>query len=79
MNNADLDTNSPLLQTLQTLPVQQQQEIIDFLESIVNQHHQTQITQTGRIAGLYQGQGWISDDFNEPLTPTIIKTPLIDF
>ncbi|NCR38607.1 MAG: DUF2281 domain-containing protein, partial [Microcystis aeruginosa W13-11] len=26
MNNADLDTNSPLLQTLQTLPVQQQQE-----------------------------------------------------
>ncbi|NCR27718.1 MAG: DUF2281 domain-containing protein [Microcystis aeruginosa LE13-04] len=79
MNNADLDTNSPLLQTLQTLPVQQQQEIIDFLESIVNQHHQTQITQTGRIAGLYQGQGWISDDFNEPLTPTIKKTPLIDF
>ena len=79
MNNADLDTNSPLFQTLQTLPVQQQQEILDFLESIVNQHHQTQITQTGRIAGLYQGQGWISDDFNEPLTPTIIKTPLIDF
>ncbi|NCT52912.1 MAG: DUF2281 domain-containing protein [Microcystis aeruginosa G13-03] len=50
MNNADLDTNSPLLQTLQTLPVQQQQE----------------------IAGLYQGQGWISDDFNEPLTDELL-------
>jgi len=36
MNNAGLDTNSPLLQTLQTLPVQQQQEILDFLESIVS-------------------------------------------
>jgi hypothetical protein len=72
MNNADLDTNSPLLQTLQTLPVQQQQEILDFLESIVNQHHQTQITQTARIAGLYQGQGWISDDFNEPLTDELL-------
>ncbi|NCR55995.1 MAG: DUF2281 domain-containing protein [Microcystis aeruginosa L211-07] len=72
MNNADLDTNSPLLQTLQTLPVQQQQEILDFLESIVNQHHQTPITQTGRIAGLYQGQGWISDDFNEPLTDELL-------
>ncbi|BAG01859.1 DUF2281 domain-containing protein [Microcystis aeruginosa] len=72
MNNAGLDTNSPLLQTLQTLPVQQQQEILDFLESIVNQHHQTQITPTGRIAGLYQGQGWISDDFNEPLTDQLL-------
>ncbi|ARI82152.1 MULTISPECIES: hypothetical protein [Microcystis] len=42
------------------------------MESIVNQHHQTQITQTGRIAVLYQGQGWISDDFNEPLTDELL-------
>ena len=68
LKNAGLDTNSPLLQTLQTVAGQKDLEIVDFLECIVNQHNQNQITQAGRIAGLYQGQGWIIDDFNEPLT-----------
>lgn len=68
MSTANLDTNSPLMQTLQTLPVQQQQEILNFLKSIVNEQPKTPISQTGRISGLYQGQGWISDDFNDPLT-----------
>ncbi|MGB5772658.1 MAG: DUF2281 domain-containing protein [Crocosphaera sp.] len=68
MNPTNLDNNSFLLQTLQRLPLQQQQEILKFLESIVNKHNKTTIPQKGRIAGLYQGQGWISDDFNEPLS-----------
>lgn len=67
MTSNNLENNSSLLQTLKELPLQQQQEILDFLQSIVQQNKTTYTPQKGRIAGLYQGQGWMSDDFNEPL------------
>ena len=67
MTSNNLDNTLPLLQTLQRLPLQQQQEIIDFLQSIVNKNDINPTPKKSRIAGLYQGEGWISEDFNEPL------------
>lgn len=63
-----------VINKLQKLPLEKQQQILDFVNLLIQQHDE-QLTKTEdrpstqeRIAGLHRGQIWISDDFNEPLS-----------
>jgi Protein of unknown function (DUF2281) len=59
-----------LLVQLQTLPPEQIQQVIDFVEFLNKKYVQSQPNQQiqqSRVLGLHAGKGWISDDFNEPL------------
>ena len=52
------------------LPVELLAEVIDFAEFLREKERRKQAEtppQTKRIAGLHQGQVWISDDFNDEL------------
>lgn len=63
-----------VLDKIQKLPLEKQQQILDFVDFVTQQHYE-QFTETDeknfpqeRIAGLHRGQIWISDDFNDPLS-----------
>jgi mRNA-degrading endonuclease RelE of RelBE toxin-antitoxin system len=65
-----VDTTSELIAKLQTLPPEQQQQVLDFVEFLMQKYAQpekTQETPQQRIPDLNRGKIWISDDFNDPL------------
>ncbi|MBN3960597.1 DUF2281 domain-containing protein [Nostoc sp. NMS8] len=62
-----LDSTSKLIAKLQTLAPEQQQEVLDFVEFLVQKYAQPQQPPQKRVLGLNQGKIWISDDFNDPL------------
>ncbi|NES43892.1 DUF2281 domain-containing protein, partial [Moorena sp. SIO2C4] len=51
------------------LPAQQQQMVFEFVEFLALKYVESEPSQSQapRILGLLEGQGWMSDDFNEPL------------
>ncbi len=59
-----------LFETFNKLPAESQAEVIDFAEFLREKKRQSR-TETEpkkeRVAGLHDGQGWISDDFNDEL------------
>jgi Protein of unknown function (DUF2281) len=58
---------------LQALPPEQQRQVQDFVEFLVQKYTQSRSESSqaqpmsGRIAGLFEGMGWMSEDFNDPL------------
>ena len=56
---------------LQTLPAEQIQQVIDFVEFLNQKYVSSQPEQSmlkqPRLLGLHKGMGWISEDFNAPL------------
>lgn len=52
------------LTRLQNLPAEQQQQVIDFVEFLTQKYSNSPQQGTGRVLGLHQGMGWVSDDFN---------------
>ena len=52
------------------LPVELLAEVIDFAEFLREKERRKQLEtkpKKKRVFGMYQGQGWISDDFNDEL------------
>ena len=52
------------------LPAEMQAEVIDFAEFLHQKKRKLEteaLTPNVRVAGLHDGQGWISDDFNDEL------------
>jgi len=58
-------TTSELITKLQTLPPEQQQQVLDFIEFLAQKYNQAQGTPKERVMGLHKGKIWISDDFND--------------
>ncbi|OCQ96778.1 hypothetical protein BCD64_14300 [Nostoc sp. MBR 210] len=70
MTTQVVDTTSELIPKLQTLAPEQQQQVLDFVEFLIQKYAQpekTQETPQQRILGLHEGEIWMSDDFNDPL------------
>jgi hypothetical protein len=59
------------LAQLQTLPPEQIQQVIDFVEFLNQKYVSSQPDQSmlkqPRVLGLHKGMGWISEDFNASL------------
>ncbi|WP_017293829.1 DUF2281 domain-containing protein [Geminocystis herdmanii] len=76
MTNLTIDLTATILTKIKDLPLAQQQEIIDFIEFIRDKHTKDLVEKNKypqkRIAGLYKGKGWISEDFNQPLPPDFL-------
>ncbi len=66
MTSQTLNITETLIAQLQTLPPEQQQMVIDFVEFLAHKHAQSQ-PEKQRVLGLNQGEIWISEDFNDPL------------
>jgi hypothetical protein len=65
-----VDTTSELIAKVQTLAPEQQQQVLDFVEFLMQKYAQSEKTQEPpqqRVMGLNEGQIWMSDDFNDPL------------
>ncbi len=57
-----------IVDTVKDLPLEQQQEILDFAQFISHKYYQVnKKPKKKRVLGLSKGKGWMSDDFNEPL------------
>ena len=59
-----------LEEIVKDLPEESQAEVIDFAEFLREKKRKNQIEakpKKKRVFGLHQGQGWISDDFNDEL------------
>lgn len=71
MNYQAIGNTSELISKLQNLPVEQQQQVLDFIDFLADKYVQnsnkSQEQTKQRILGLHENQIWISDDFNEPL------------
>ncbi|MDJ0576863.1 MAG: DUF2281 domain-containing protein [Xenococcaceae cyanobacterium MO_234.B1] len=71
MNSQTVAITEAVLAKLKDLPLEQQQQILDFVEFIEKKYVEKQLNQSEssgkRIAGLQKGKIWISEDFNEPL------------
>ncbi|WP_287356920.1 DUF2281 domain-containing protein [Moorena sp. SIO3B2] len=69
MNYQTINLPKEFLRSLQALPPQQQQMVFDFVEFLALKYVESEPSQsqTPRILGLLEGEGWMSDDFNEPL------------
>jgi len=68
MNSALKDEVSELTEMFSELEPQARTIIIIDLMKLLRPDKQNQSKPKGkRIAGLHQGQGWISDDFNDEL------------
>jgi hypothetical protein len=64
------DTQSELIAKMQALPPELQQQVLDFVDFLAQKYvnqPSTQSQEKRRIAGLHEGMGWISEDFNDPL------------
>ena len=76
MTKSTLNITTLITDKVKDLPPEKQQEILDFAEFLSNKYHQAQEKESKpkkkRIAGLYKGKGWMSDDFNDPLPPEIL-------
>jgi hypothetical protein len=57
------------LNKLKSLPIEQQQQVFDFIEFLASKYQASQfiVSKKSRVMGLFEGKGKISDDFNEPL------------
>lgn len=65
-----VDTTSELISKLQTLAPEQQQQVLDFVEFLVQKYaHPEETSQPPqqRIPDLNRGEIWMSYDFNDPL------------
>ncbi|AFY41065.1 DUF2281 domain-containing protein [Nostoc sp. PCC 7107] len=65
-----VNTTSELIAKLQTLAPEQQQQVLDFVEFLMQKYAQpekTQETLQQRLPDLNRGEIWMSDDFNDPL------------
>jgi hypothetical protein len=51
---------------LKNLPVDKQQQVLDFVEFLAQKSTSEQ-KDIKRVPNLHQGKIWMSDDFNEPL------------
>jgi hypothetical protein len=64
-------TPQMLLPKLQALPPEQLQQVLDFVDFLTQRygHSATDSTQpkSPRVLGLYEGKGWMSEDFDSPL------------
>ena len=60
-----------IITKLQTIPIGKQKQIIDYIDSILEEYSLTseksQLSPKKRVLGLHQGKIWMSDDFNDPL------------
>jgi hypothetical protein len=57
-----------LVEIIKDLPVETLAEVVDFAEFLREKKRQQQNRETQpneRVASLYDGQDWISDDFND--------------
>ncbi|MEA5597760.1 DUF2281 domain-containing protein [Rivularia sp. UHCC 0363] len=70
MTSQTVNTTEALVTKLQNLPLEQQQQVADFIEFLEQKYIQQLSNQEKpkrRIFGLHEGKGWISEDFNDPL------------
>ena len=70
MNSQTINITEGLVTRLQNLPPEQQQQVVDFIEFLEHKYIQqpSNLEQPKRrISGLHEGQGWMSEDFNQPL------------
>ena len=70
MNSQTINITEGLVTRLQNLPPEQQQQVVDFIEFLEHKYIQQPSNQEQpkrRIFGLHEGQGWMSEDFNQPL------------
>lgn len=76
MTTQTIDLTEIILIKIKDLPLEQQQEILDFTEFITQKYTNNldvkNKSNKKRIAGLFEGKGWMSDDFNEPLSPEVL-------
>ena len=60
-----------IITKLQGIPLNKQQQILDYIDSIVKESSLTseksQSSPKKRVLGLHQGKIWMSDDFHDPL------------
>ncbi len=57
-----------LAEIIKELPAETLAEVVDFAEFLREKKRRQQKTQLKkRVVGLHEGQGWISDDFNDEL------------
>lgn len=56
------------LTKLQTLPPEQQQQVADFIEFLAQKYSYAPQQKSKRVLGLHRGMGWMSEDFNAPLS-----------
>jgi len=73
MKQQTVDIISSITEIINQLSLDKQQQLLDYAQFLLEQQKKKNNppptpTRRGRIAGLHQGKGWISDDFNEPLT-----------
>ena len=63
------DFNELVLEKLKTLPIEQRKQVSDFIDFLVNKYQtsKSERDQKSLIMGLFEGKGWISEDFNDPL------------
>jgi hypothetical protein len=61
-----INYSSLIATKLESLPVDKQQQVLDFVEFLAQK---TTLAQKDikRVPDLHQGKIWISDDFNQPL------------
>ncbi|BAY83958.1 hypothetical protein NIES267_34520 [Calothrix parasitica NIES-267] len=70
MNSQTVNITEGLVTRLQNLSPEQQQQVVDFIEFLEQKYIQQPSNQEQpkrRIFGLHEGQGWMSENFNEPL------------
>ncbi|MBE9215254.1 DUF2281 domain-containing protein [Plectonema cf. radiosum LEGE 06105] len=70
MTSQTLNNAQALVTKLQNLPPEQQQQVADFIEFLEQKYMQQSSHQEQpkhRIFGLHEGQGWMSEDFNDSL------------
>ncbi|OLT59784.1 DUF2281 domain-containing protein [Moorena bouillonii] len=69
MNYQTIGLPQEFLRSLQALPAQQQRMVFDFVEFLALKYVESEQSQSQapRILGLLEGEGWMSDDFDEPL------------
>ncbi|PHV62819.1 DUF2281 domain-containing protein [Cyanobacterium aponinum] len=76
MTTQTIDLPEMILTKIKDLPLEQQQEILDFTEFIAHKYTKNSGEKNKsngkRVAGLFKDKGWISDDFNDPLPPEIL-------
>ena len=63
------ELSNSTLNKLKSLPIEQQRQVFDFIEFLASKYQASQsiAAKQSRVMGLFEGQGKISDDFNEPL------------
>ncbi|BAU12687.1 unknown protein [Leptolyngbya sp. NIES-3755] len=75
MENQTTQVPEKILAALNTLSLDRQQQVFDFVEFLIQKQGNSEINLTQataqpskkRVLGQHKGMGWISDDFNDPL------------